>query len=184
MNIVILCFDLRFLCTVPFIQVHCCCFFLIFKAWPGLPVNPELVPQNSDFWSWKNLKPCSFRGLRPLDPRQGLCPWTPPGVKGPYADHILIPQGSTGSSIFFDIKWKPIFFWLQIQNFSFKFFVVLEIYKKMVKLIGIPENNFFCIFITASSPGVHTFFCFWRVNKKLPQGETSQNAFQRSRSIN
>ena len=48
-------------------------------------------------------------------------------VKGPYADHILIPQGSTGSSIFFDIKWKPIFFWLQIQNFSFKFFVVLEI---------------------------------------------------------
>ena len=47
--------------------------------------------------------------------------------KGPYADHILIPQGSTGSSIFFDIKLKPIFFWLQIQNFSFKFFVVLEI---------------------------------------------------------
>ena len=28
---------------------------------------------------------------------------------------------------------------------------------KMVKLIGIPENNFLCIFITASSPGVHTF---------------------------
>ena len=25
-------------------------------------------------------------------------------LKGPYADHILIPQGSTGSSIFFDIK--------------------------------------------------------------------------------
>ena len=24
--------------------------------------------------------------------------------KGPYADHILIPQRSTGSSIFFDIK--------------------------------------------------------------------------------
>ena len=48
-------------------------------------------------------------------------------IKGPYADHILIPQGSTGSSIFFDTKWKPIFFWLQIQNFSFKFFVVLEI---------------------------------------------------------
>ena len=97
--------------------------------------------------------------------------------KGPYADHILIPQGSTRSSIFFDIKWKPIFFWLQIQNFSFKFFVVLEI-------IGIPENNFLCIFMIASSPGVHTFFCLWRVNKKLPQGETSQNAFQRSRSIN
>ena len=24
--------------------------------------------------------------------------------KGPYADHILIPQGSTGNSILFDIK--------------------------------------------------------------------------------
>ena len=24
--------------------------------------------------------------------------------KGPYANHILIPQGSTGCSIFFDIK--------------------------------------------------------------------------------
>ena len=55
---------------------------------------------------------------------------------------------------------------------------------KNVKFIGIPENNFLCIFIIASSPGVHTFFCLWRVNKKLPQGETSQNAFQRSRSIN
>ena len=43
---------------------------------------------------------------------------------------------------------------------------------KSVKLIGIPENNFLCIFIIASSPGVHTFFCLWRVNKKLPQGET------------
>ena len=29
---------------------------------------------------------------------------------------------------------------------------------KNVKLIGIPENNFLCIFILASSPGVHTFF--------------------------
>ena len=55
---------------------------------------------------------------------------------------------------------------------------------KNVKLIGIPESNFFCIFIIASSPGGHTFFCFWRLNKKLPQVETSQNAFQRSRSIN
>ena len=52
-----------------------------------------------------------------------------------------------------------------------------------VKLIGIPINNFFCIYIIASSPGLHTFFCLWRVNKKLPQGETSQNTFQRSRWI-
>ena len=53
-------------------------------------------------------------------------------LKGPYADHILIPQGSTGSSIFFDTKWKPIFFSLQIQNFSFKFFIVLEILQKVL----------------------------------------------------
>ena len=31
-------------------------------------------------------------------------------LKGRYADHILIPYSSTGSSSFFDIKWKPIFF--------------------------------------------------------------------------
>ena len=101
--------------------------------------------------------------------------------KGPYVDHIVTPQGSTGSSIFFDIKWKPIFFWFQIQNFSLKFFVVLEIWQKCE---FIPVNNLLCVFISASSPGVHTFFCLWRVNKKLPQHETSQNAFQRSRSIN
>ena len=52
-----------------------------------------------------------------------------------------------------------------------------------VKLIGIPINNFLCIYIIASSPELHTLFCLWRVNKKLPQGETSQNTFQRSRSI-
>ena len=55
---------------------------------------------------------------------------------------------------------------------------------KSVKLNGIFGNNSFCIFIIVSSPGVPTFFCLWRVNKKQPQGETSQNAFQRSRSIN
>ena len=130
---------------------------------------------------------CSICICDPLrqNPEQGSFVTSPAfNIIGPYADHILIPQGSTGSSIFFDIKWKPILFWLQIQNFSFKFFVILGDIPKMVKLIGIPENNFLCIFITASSPGVHTFFCLWRVNKKLPQGETSQNAFQRSRSIN
>ena len=52
-----------------------------------------------------------------------------------------------------------------------------------VILIGIPINNFLCIYIIASSPGLHTLFCLWRVNEKLPQGETSQNTFQRSRSI-
>ena len=53
---------------------------------------------------------------------------------------------------------------------------------KNVKIIGIPENNF--VFIITSSPGLHTFFCLWRENKKLPLGEPLQNALQRSRSIN
>ena len=58
-------------------------------------------------------------------------------------------------------------------------------YDKSCEAIDIPENNFLCIFIIASSPGAHTFFCLWRVNKKVPQGdrETSQNAFQSSTSI-
>ena len=46
----------------------------------------------------------------------------------------------------------------------------MEIWQKK----SIPLNNFLYIFILASSPGVHTFFCLWRVNKKLPQGETSK----------
>ena len=29
---------------------------------------------------------------------------SPAAVKGPYADHILIPPGSTGSSVFFGFK--------------------------------------------------------------------------------
>ena len=42
----------------------------------------------------------SFRGLHPLDPHQGLCPWIPPGpLSGPLDP---TPQGSRalGSSIF------------------------------------------------------------------------------------
>ena len=42
-----------------------------------------------------------------------------------------------------------------------------------VKLRGIPINNFLCIFIIASSLGLHTFLCPWRVNKKLPHGDIS-----------
>ena len=47
-----------------------------------------------------------------------------------------------------------------------------------VKFSGIPINNFLCIFIIASSPGLHTFFCLWKVNKKLPQGETYKMHFR------
>ena len=47
-----------------------------------------------------------------------------------------------------------------------------------VNITGIPIFHFFCIFITASSPGVHTLFCLWRENRKQPQGETLQEAFR------
>ena len=69
------------------------------------------------------------------------------------------------------------------SKFQLQIFCSFGDITKSVKLNGIPENNL-CIFITASFPGVHTLFCLWRINKKLPQGKTSQNAFQRSRSIN
>ena len=48
-------------------------------------------------------------------------------LKGPYADHILILQGSTGSSKFFWYQMTAHIFRWQIQYFSFKFFIVLEI---------------------------------------------------------
>ena len=105
-------------------------------------------------------------------------------VKGPYADHILIPQGSTGSSIFFWYQTKAHIFLISNPKFQLQILCSFGDTTKSVKLIGIPENHFLCIFIIASFPGAHTFFCLWRVNKTLPQGETSQNAFRRSRSIN
>ena len=104
--------------------------------------------------------------LKALMPITFLSPWAQPGVV-----HFLI---SNEAHIFL------------IANSKFQLQILCSFgdITKSVKLIGIPENNFLCIFIIASSPGVHTFFCLWRVNKKLPQGETSQNAFQRSMSIN
>ena len=105
-------------------------------------------------------------------------------LKGRYADHILIPKGSTGSYTFFWYQMKAHMFLIANPKFRLQILYSFGAITKSVKLNGIPENNFLCIFIIASSPGVHTFFCLWRVNKKLPQGKTSQNAFQRSRSIN
>ena len=79
---------------------------------------------------------------------------------------------------------SPYFFLIANPQFQLQILCSFGDIIKSVKLNGIPENNFSCIFIITSSPGVHTFLCLWRINKKLPQGETSQNAFQRSRSIN
>ena len=90
--------------------------------------------------------------------------------KGPYADHILIPPGSTESSTFFWYQMKACMFLVSNPKFQLQILCSFGDMTKNVKLIGIPENNFLCIFIIASSPGVHTFFCLWRVNKKLPEG--------------
>ena len=35
------------------------------------------VPEEPSKWVFKRLKSMSFGGLRPLDPHQGRCPWTP-----------------------------------------------------------------------------------------------------------
>ena len=86
--------------------------------------------------------------------------------------------------VYFLISNESPYFLIANPKFQLQILCSFGDITKSVKLIGIPENNFLCIFIVASSPGVHIFFCLWRVNKKLPQGETSQNAFQRSRSIN
>ena len=73
---------------------------------------------------------------------------------------------------------KAHIFLIKNPKFQLQTLCSFEDITKSVKLNGIPKNNFLCIFIIASSPGVHTFFCLWRVNQKLPQGETSQNAFR------
>ena len=86
-------------------------------------------------------------------------------IKGHYADHILIPKGSTGSS-FLLYQMKAHIFLIANPKFQLQILCSLGVITKSVKLNGIPENNL-CIFIIASSPGVHTFFYLWRVNKKL-----------------
>ena len=55
---------------------------------------------------------------------------------------------------------------------------------KNVKLIGIPENNFLCIFINSFIPRGAYFLLPLESKQEATSGETSQNAFQRSRSIN
>ena len=44
-----------------------------------------------------------------------------------------------------------------------------------VTITGIPISNFLCIYITASSPVSHTYFCPRRENKKQPWGKFVQN---------
>ena len=89
-------------------------------------------------------------------------------IKWPYAHHILIPLGSTGSSNFFWYQIKAHIFLFANPKFQLQILRSFGDITKNGKLNGIPENYFLCIFIIASSPGVHIFFFLWRVNKKLP----------------
>ena len=65
-----------------------------FPSYWGRNFLPFLLGKKRALWrlflrilNW--LKPWSFRGRCPLDPHQGLCPWTPPGAlkraPGPHA---------------------------------------------------------------------------------------------------
>ena len=76
------------------------------------------------------------------------------------------PQGSTGSRFFFSYQMEAHIFLMANPKFQLQILCSFGDIKKSVKINGIPENNFLCIFIIASFLGVHTFFCLWRVNKK------------------
>ena len=62
--------------------------------------------------------------------------------KGPYADHILTPQGSTGSSTFFLYQMKAHIFLIANPKFQLQILCSFGDITKSVKLNGIPENNF------------------------------------------
>ena len=55
---------------------------------------------------------------------------------------------------------KAHIFLIANPKFQLQILCSLEDTTKSVKLNGIPENNFLCIFIIASSPGVHTLYYF------------------------
>ena len=55
--------------------------------------------------------------------------------KGPYADHILIPQGWTGSSIFFRYQMKAHIFLIANPKFQFPILRSFGDITKRVKLI-------------------------------------------------
>ena len=62
--------------------------------------------------------------------------------KGPYADHILIPQGSTGRSTFFDIKLKAHIFLFANPKFQLQILYSFGDITKNGKLNGIPEKTY------------------------------------------
>ena len=86
-------------------------------------------------------------------------------LKGPYADRISSPRAQL-EVVYFLISNESTDFVIANPKFQLQILCSFGDITKIVKLNGIPGNNFLCIFIIASSPGVHTFFCLWRVNKK------------------
>ena len=68
--------------------------------------------------------------------------------KGPYADHILIPPGSTGSSVFFFLfQMKAHIFLIANLKFCLQTPCSFRDMVENVKLIGIPINNFLCMYL-------------------------------------
>ena len=59
-----------------------------------------------------------------------------------------------------------MFFPLQPLKFQLQIHCTLEGTAENVPIIGIPILIFLCIYITASSPVSHTYFCPRRENKK------------------
>ena len=94
----------------------------------------------------------------------------------PYADHILIPRAQPEVVHFLVSNESPYFSSCK-SKISASNSLQFWRYDKKCEVSWYTRYNFLWVFIIASSPWVHTFFCLWRVNKKLPQDETSQNAF-------
>ena len=86
--------------------------------------------------------------------------------KGPYADHILIPQVATGSSAFCLVSDKSPYFSHDNPKISASNSLYFGSYRRKCTDFWYTNIHFVCIFITASSQVSHTCFCPRRENKK------------------
>ena len=79
---------------------------------------------------------------------------------------------------------KARYFLTIIPKFQLQIHYTLEGTAENVQVIGVPILIILCIYITASSPVSHTYFCPRKENKKQATGETSQNvSYDQDQSI-
>ena len=88
---------------------------------------------------------------------------------------ILIPRGSTESGTFFGVKWNVFHCNLKISTSNSVYTSAVTAENLPISGIGLPILIFLCIFITASSPVSHSYFCPRRENKKQPWGKIVQH---------